>query len=201
MASASHGRVELSLPPRDGEPACTLAEPCGTALALGVPPTVVGVAVVVGVVAFVVPAPTGWPTVGSAWPGWVPAGVGSNCVQPRPASHTSGQACASLASTRNSPSANVPGEKPTATRAGSPTDARHRGVRAGELLAEPLPRVEEVLDCGGATPVDRTVEAVDEPFVLVEKEPLEAVGLLVGRRRSPHDAARLVHDGTGEAVR
>lgn len=50
-------------------------------------------------------------------------GVGSNRVQPAPSKYSSGQACASRMPTESEPSVCVvPGMKPTATRAGMPSE-------------------------------------------------------------------------------
>src|SRR5262245_51465781 len=101
------------------------ASPRGTPwVAEGRVGVVVPVAFVVGVVGVVGPWAAGWPRSTSACPGAPPAGVGSNWVHPSPASHTSGQACASRAFTENSlvPASYSPAVNPTATRAGSPID-------------------------------------------------------------------------------
>ena len=63
-----------------------------------------------------------------------------------PSNQTSGHVCAFCPRTTYTPSVSSPGVKPTATRAGSPTERAKRGVRAGELLAVAAPVLEEAAD-------------------------------------------------------
>jgi hypothetical protein len=61
--------------------------------------------------------------VGSPGVGSARVGVGSKGIHPTSSSHTSGQACASLSVTCHTPlPSRLPYVKPTATRAGSPTE-------------------------------------------------------------------------------
>ena len=93
-----------------------------------------------------------------------PAGVGSNCVQPRPASHTSGHACASRGAHRELAGARVvrAGREPTATRAGRPTARAIAAYAPANCSQNPRRESRKSVDRVGAAAVDRAVEVVGE---------------------------------------
>ena len=105
-----------------GEAVVTLGRGAGAVVAAPPPVADVEGAVVGDTVLGTTGAATA-PSPGSWLPPVAPvsfAGVGSKrWVQPSPASHTSGHACASWVVTWNTPSRSWPGVKPTARRVGS----------------------------------------------------------------------------------
>ena len=149
---------------------------------------VADVGTVVGVVTAALLGAAGAPAFASAWPGALPAGVGSNWVQPRPASQTSGQRARRGRARRTDPgSARSSRGEPDRDARRQPDRAGHRGERAGELLAEPAPGPEEVRDRVGAA-ARRTVQVVGEGPV--QEEGLEPLRLLVRVARTGDDPAR-----------
>ncbi len=76
---------------------------------------------------------------GRVYSGTVPrVGVGSNRVHPTPSKYSSGQACASWRFTSTLPSPrSAPGAKPTATRAGMPSERAMAAIAKEKWTQKP----------------------------------------------------------------
>ena len=76
-------------------------------------------------------------TTALAWKGVGKLGVGSNVIQPRPAIHSSGQACASAVVTINRPSTRCPAAKPVTRRAGMPARRASTTMAVAKCVQKP----------------------------------------------------------------